>query len=119
MAGSLCDVCGRGESIGVASCWLGAFSVAYCRECADSGAEPYWAIMLTASMGRLGSFADFDPYFQDTVMATLKVLGKTIEEYWIDVEKEVEEMQAFWEEQAERDLQSPPETEYDDSIWFQ
>lgn len=101
MADNLCDVCGTGESIGVASSWLGAFSSAYCRRCATEGAEPYWAILATASMGRLGSFADFVPAFQDTVMATLKILDKSLDEYWADVEKTIEEEQAYWATQVE------------------
>ena len=114
MADNKCDVCGTGESIGVASCWLGAFSVSYCRECADSGAEPYWAILATASNGRLGSFADFVPAFQDTVMATLSVLGKTIDEYWRDVEKAIEEEQAYWATQEEypEDYDHDPEKHF-------
>lgn len=105
MAGNLCDVCGTGESIGVASSWLGAFSSAYCKRCAEEGAEPYWAILATASMGRLGSFADFVPAFQDTVMATLNVLGKTIDEYWQDVEKEIEKDNEYWRGEYDKALE--------------
>lgn len=106
MAGNVCDVCNENESIGVASSWLGAFSSAYCRRCATEGAEPYWAIIATATMGRLGTFQDFVPAFQDTVMATLKILGKTIEEYWADVEKSIEEEAEFWRKQLEADLEA-------------
>lgn len=96
-----CEVCEKNESIGVASSWLGAFSSAYCRSCIEVGAEPYWAIIATGSQGRLGSFADFIPAFQDTVMATLEVTGRTIEDYWRDIEKAIEEEALYWESQVE------------------
>ncbi len=41
-----CDTCG-GSEVGVACCPLGAFSVAYCRECLLQDAHPLWAIHAT------------------------------------------------------------------------
>lgn len=112
----ICEVCEKNKAIGVASSWLGAFSSAYCRECAESGAEPYWAILATGSMGRLGSFADFVPAFQDTVMATLQVTGRTLDDYWRDLEKSIEEEQEFWDKQLEAELEAGniSQEEYDE-----
>jgi hypothetical protein len=98
----VCDVCKENPGIGVASSGLGAFSCVWCRRCAEEGAEPYWAILATATMGELGTFKDFAPWFQDTVLATLKILDKTLDEFWLDVEKAIEEEQQFWADQQEQ-----------------
>ena len=50
MAGSTCDVCGRGNVIGVACSGLGAISFAYCAECAAIGAEPLGMLKGTIEM---------------------------------------------------------------------
>ena len=39
-----CEVCERNESVGVASSVLGAFSLAFCSDCLEKKAEPFWAI---------------------------------------------------------------------------
>jgi len=42
-----CDVCGKPESVGVASSCLGPMSNSYCQECACSEAEPFWMFVYT------------------------------------------------------------------------
>lgn len=43
MAGSICDVCLTGETIGVCSSAVGPISNAYCAECHRRMAEPEWS----------------------------------------------------------------------------
>jgi len=50
MNGAKCNVCGKDEIAGVACSGLGAMSLAYCRECADCGAEPEYLFAFTAEM---------------------------------------------------------------------
>lgn len=102
----VCDVCHENPGIGVASSTLGAFSCVWCKRCATEGAEPYWAIMATATMGELGSFSSFAPWFQDTVLATLKILNKSLDDYWQDVSKAIEEEKEFWKDQMDKDLEA-------------
>lgn len=70
----LCDVCQTNTALGVASSTLGAMSNAYCRECLNNHAEPYWMFIYTYyEVGNQGEgLADWvktlKTYYQDRYM---------------------------------------------------
>lgn len=86
MAGEKCDVCGN-KSYAVLSSSLGAISFAYCRDCAESNAEPYG--LLVSSVADFGSLdrlrENARDAYSDIITATLKVTGRTWEQFEIDV----------------------------------
>jgi hypothetical protein len=39
-------------------------------------------------------------------MTTLKILGKTIDEYWVDVAQAIEQDREYWKDQLDKDLEA-------------
>lgn len=78
-----CDVCGD-QAIGVACSRLGPISFAYCRRCAEKCAEPYGMVvgMVAVNGGKLDYF---NQDFQYVVESSIKVAGKTMEQFMADV----------------------------------
>lgn len=88
-----CDCCGVGEVVGVASSGLGAFSIAWCRDCLAEGVEPYWAcVATTACCG--GTIEDLADWARDVVIRSVAKAGKTIEEFLADVARSIAEEDA-------------------------
>lgn len=85
MSGSVCDVCG-GESKGVFSSSLGAFSNAYCEDCAKMEIEPY-GDLVAFGFSVSSDVEALHPAYRDMIKASLTFHGKTIEEWKADVEK--------------------------------
>ena len=87
----ICDVCGERESVDVVCSRAGPVSFAYCRECLDSGREPYSAIVASlVGMNPMG-IAD---WYKPTIAATIKAEGKTVEQLFEDVREAEEEYAA-------------------------
>lgn len=87
-----CDVCGKEPAVGVASSCLGPCSFAYGRECLRVGAEPYCAL--------IGALADCGrehcaEWVHPIIEASLKVAGKTLEEFDADLATAAAECEAY------------------------
>lgn len=78
-----CDVCGKETETFVACSTCGAVSFVYCDECLNKGLEPYEALV------GMGIFFDdmSDEYREYILMPSLKVHGKTLEEFNADVKQ--------------------------------
>jgi hypothetical protein len=72
-------------------------SSAYCVECLQAGAVPYWAAV--ANTAACGGWEGVHEVWKEIVEATLKHLGKTSEQFLDDVEKDIREMDAYNESQ--------------------
>ena len=93
----LCDVCRKNSSAGVYASSCGPISFAYCKECANTGAEPY-GVLVAYLAASVGSSMDLHPEqkqirpeYQLIIDASLKVAGKTREEFYADVDKAIQE----------------------------
>lgn len=86
----ICDVCGNEEAIGVASSTLGAVSFAYGKRCLSEHAEPYG--MLVATVAMCGGRGEVAKWVHPIIDGTMKVLGKTFDEFDADVATETERM---------------------------
>lgn len=85
-----CSVCGREDpNTVVAGSSVGAVSFAYCPECLGSGREPYG--LLTASLMGMTCMEDIAEWYRPIVLVTLKVEGKTVEEFFADTVTLMEE----------------------------
>lgn len=86
-----CDVCDKEPEVGFASSTFGPCSFGYCKTCLSAGAEPYWICVATAAQcGTLG----LATWARRRINASLKVAGKTREEFEADVAKEAAEYEA-------------------------
>lgn len=85
-----CDTCEERESIGVAAIPGMPMSVAWCQECLQSGAIPWWAAVgNTAIIGGLVNAAE---WWVEIVEATLKHLDRTKEEFEGEVAVRIKEL---------------------------
>lgn len=74
----ICEVCEKRPAVAVCSTSI-PYSAAYCRECAEVGADPYWVVVSnTAAIGGMEHAAE---HWHDQVRRTLEHLGKTREEF--------------------------------------
>ena len=78
-----CDVCGKHESISVNCSATGAISFAYCKECLESGREPYNAIV--AALFGSSNMGEVAEWFKPIIEVTLKAEGITIDQLFADV----------------------------------
>jgi len=86
-----CDVCNKNDEIGVACIPGIPCSAAYCQECLDANAHPWWAIVAnTACCDGLENCAD---WWKKMVYDTCKHLDKTIEEFNKEVTKEMKKIE--------------------------
>lgn len=88
----LCDVCGTRGSVGTYSIPGMPMSAAYCNSCINIGAHPWWA--LVAKVALSGGWDQMAiPYrlaFERLVENTCKCLGRTMQDFNADLQKEVE-----------------------------
>tara|TARA_Y100000593_G_C4320080_1_gene343278 strand:+ start:2404 stop:2703 length:300 start_codon:yes stop_codon:yes gene_type:complete len=83
MAGSRCEVCGQLKDVVVAGVPYIAYSASFCATCLKSNAIPYsLAVSNTAAIGGL---QNADDGWKDIVTCTINLLGKSLEEFTIDV----------------------------------
>lgn len=83
---SLCETCGSSNPVGVASVPGVPYSAAYCQDCLDANAHP-WKI-LVANTACLGGWHNAADWWKEMVQDTCKRLGKTLDEFLADCEKE-------------------------------
>jgi hypothetical protein len=96
-----CDVCGENPQVGVAAIPGIPMSVAYCEDCLRANAHPYGIIVVnTALCGGLDEAAD---WWKQMVHDTLVHLNKTQDQFDLDVELELREMDNYFDK-----LQSEP-----------
>lgn len=94
-----CETCNERDAVVVCSVPGVPYSAAFCRECLDANAIPYWiAVANTASLGGLDNCAE---WWGEAVLDTLRHLGKTREDFDSAVAKAVFDM--------DNDL-APPQT---------
>lgn len=92
-----CEVCDDRPAIGVAS-MPGACSGAFCAECAQAGALPFWHIVAyTACLGDMSQAAD---WWVNTVEASLRRVGKSQAEFNEAVAKSVQSLEERLREEA-------------------
>jgi|GEM_PF-2255340 len=92
-----CDVCSQVKELHVRASSCGPISFAYCVECLQKGAEPYGA--LAAYLSQVvdkGSDLEPDknmihPGYQQLIDVTLEVVGKTREEFYAAVDKDIQD----------------------------
>lgn len=96
-----CNVCSERDAIGVAAIPGIPMSVAWCRECIQSGAIPYWAAVAnTAIINGMEYAAE---WWHEVVDDTLRWLGKSREEFDADVAVSMEDdFRRMEEENRER-----------------
>ncbi len=79
-----CNVCGTSGPVITACSSLGAFSVAFCRECLACGAEPCSScVALIADVG--GTFEALAEWAHEIIFVSCLRASKTAEEFWVDV----------------------------------
>lgn len=92
-----CVVCGK-PAVGVACSSTGPVSFAYCAECLRANREPYGA--LVASVVGIESWDLVAEWYRPVVLSNLKAEGKTLEEFFADVEEAqrtiTQAMEAGW-----------------------
>lgn len=82
-----CDVCGKvSKYIKVGASRCGSISCGYCPDCRKTKAEPYEAMVSYYSLAGYDSYYEFEGIYKEIVDDTLKVVGKTIEEFNKDLE---------------------------------
>ena len=78
----LCEVCATRPAVAVLATSV-PYSAAYCRECAEAGADPYWVIV--ANTAAVGGMSHANEWWRDQVERTLKHLDKSREGFDADV----------------------------------
>lgn len=90
-----CAVCGKTEECEVVCGYFGAYSYAICKDCLESGKEPYKAMV--SYIANAGRFPDnINLGYQALVREQLKLHNKTEEEFIKDVDNCINEMYAFF-----------------------
>ena len=82
-----CDVCG-GSSNKARASRCGSISWAYCDDCLKSHAEPYDAMVSYFSLADYKTYDEFKGSWKKIVDDTLLRIGKTVEQFNIDLDKE-------------------------------
>lgn len=81
-----CDVCG-GPAIGVASCTFAAMSLAYCEDCARSGAEPFSMLASFLGVNGITQASEVAEDYKPVIEATCARADKTEEEFWAEAKR--------------------------------
>jgi hypothetical protein len=98
MAGDICDVCGRGNVVGVYSSSLGAISFAYCEECALNDAEPrgicVWQILDCGGLDKMRSDIQLGTrsYMNGAYLSMLEVAESITDQERAKYEKDMNDM---------------------------
>lgn len=88
---NLCDVCNKNESVGVACVPGVPISMAYCRECLQVNAHPYYVLVANTAM--CGGLDQMNDEWKGMVTDTCKHLGKTIEQFNLDVQDDIKKLE--------------------------
>ncbi len=88
-----CEVCHKNIAIGVYCVPSVPYSCAYCNECLSANAHP-WEILVanTACIGGLEYAAEF---WRQMVNDTISHLGRTMEEFTKDVNRNIKEIDNY------------------------
>lgn len=98
----LCEVCLKNAPVGVCAVPGVPMSCAYCAECLAAGAHP-WVIVVTNTALAGERLEDTVPWWQELAHATMKHLGKTREEFDVDVASSLKLMTDWCEQDLEED----------------
>lgn len=98
MFDGICDVCEKERPVAVASVSGVPISVAYCKECLASDAEPWW--VLVGQVASLGGLHRCHPVAAEMVDATCRHLKRTRTEFNMAVWHAEREMQAYFDAEA-------------------
>lgn len=91
----ICEVCKKNISVGVYCVPSVPISCAYCQECLNMDAHPWWVLVSnTACCGGLHNTAD---WWKWMVTNTYNHLGKSLGEFLVDVEKDILKLQEYFE----------------------
>lgn len=92
-----CDVCGKETRVVVCASSMGSISYTYCEDCLRKGLEPYSSMVAYISIA--GKFPeDINSTYVEMVRMILKELGKTEEEFIVDMNEYTEEFNKWCEE---------------------
>ena len=90
-------MCGQQQKVAVLASTVGPISFAYCEQCLEAGAEPYWA--LVSYIAGAGEWPDgISQAYQDFVRRNLQYHQKSEEEFASDVKQCIDEMNEMWED---------------------
>ena len=96
-----CAVCGAEGPVYVCSSLCGAYSIAYCEDCLNAGAEPWDDLVSYISCA--GAYPDdINETYREIVRDTCARLGKTEQEFAEAVKKELREEELAMKQYKER-----------------
>ena len=86
-----CDVCGKEGEVCVCASVCGPVSLAYCKECLESCAEP-WGFLVTC-IANAGYYPDeISDAYRKIVINTCKRLNRNESEFIADVERAIKRL---------------------------
>lgn len=103
----ICSVCDKNEAFGslmiiiLGVCCVPSVpcSMAYCKECLEANAHPWWILVAnTACCNGLHNTTDFWKWM---VADTCEHLGKTLEKFNIDVQEAILQMENYYETEVQ------------------
>lgn len=83
-----CETCQHNNAIGVFCVPSIPYSAAYCDECLQANAHPWW--LLVANTADIGGLEDAAPWWVSIVKATCHHLGRTLEQFKLEVRQKIE-----------------------------
>lgn len=84
MSSAKCEVCGSDDVIGVASSSMGAISLSWCLDCAQSNREP-WHVLVGGLVGL--KKGEEHEGIRCVIEETCAFYGKTEDQLWEEVQK--------------------------------
>ena len=85
----ICEVCGKNTSVGVACIPMVPMSVAYCQECLNANAHPWWALVANTALAE--GLEHCNKEWKQMVEDTCTHLGKTLTDFNTDVVNKIRE----------------------------
>lgn len=86
----ICEICNKNQATGVCCVPGVPISCAYCKECLDANAHPWWVLL--ANTVCLGGLEHAAYWWKKMVEDTCLHLGRTKEEFNQEVQKEIDGM---------------------------
>ena len=86
----ICEVCNKNQAIGVYCVPAVPISCAYCKECLDANAHPWW--VLIANTVCIGGLENAAYWWKKMVEDTCCHLGRSIEGFKQEVQKEINQI---------------------------
>lgn len=86
----VCEVCNKNQAVGVCCVPGVPISCAYCKECLEANAHPWWVLL--ANTVCIGGLINAAPWWKKMVEDTCRHLGRTKEEFNQEVQKEIDNM---------------------------